>query len=79
MLSILFDTTLRTVHDYWKTITLTIWTLVSKVMSLLFNILPGLFSHPAKIAYKTAAAWECVRKANSKDLTQDLLNQKLWI
>ena len=31
------------IHDYWKialTIALTIWTFVSKVMSLLFNTLP---------------------------------------
>ena len=29
---------LTSVHDYWKTMPLTIWTFVSKVMSLLFNI-----------------------------------------
>ena len=27
------------IHDYWKTIALTIWTFVGKVMSLLFNML----------------------------------------
>ena len=27
------------IHDYWKTIALTRWTFVSKVMSLLFNML----------------------------------------
>ena len=79
MLSVLFDPTLTSVHDYWKTIALTIRTFVGKGMCLLFNILPGLFSYPAKIAYITSAAWECVRKANSKDLTQDLLNQKFWM
>ena len=31
--------TLTSIHDYWKTIALTIWTFVSKVMSLLFNML----------------------------------------
>ena len=79
MLSVLFDPTLTSVRDYWKTIALTIQTFVGKVICLLFNILPGLFSYPAKIAYITAAVWECVRKANSRDLTQDLLNQKLWM
>ena len=29
-------------HDYWRTISLTIWTIVSKLISLLFNILSRL-------------------------------------
>ena len=29
-------------HDYWKTITLAIWTFVGKVMSLVFNMLSRL-------------------------------------
>ena len=29
----------HTVHDYWKTVALTIWTFVAKVRSLLFNML----------------------------------------
>ena len=39
MLSILYGPTLSSIHDYWKTIALTIWTFVGKVMSLLFNML----------------------------------------
>ena len=39
MLSILYGPTLTSIHDYWKTIALTIWTFVGKVMSLLFNML----------------------------------------
>ena len=39
MLSLLHSLTLTSIHDYWKTITLTRWTFVSKVMSLLFNML----------------------------------------
>ena len=39
MLSLLYGPTLTSVQDYWKTIALTVWTFVSKVMSLLFNIL----------------------------------------
>ena len=31
--------TLTSIHDYWKTIALTRWTFVGKVMSLLFNML----------------------------------------
>ena len=38
-LRLLYGPTFTFVHDYWKTKLLTIWTFVSKVMSLLFNIL----------------------------------------
>ena len=38
-LSCLYGSTLTSVHDYQKTIALTIWTFISKVMSLLFNTL----------------------------------------
>ena len=37
VLNFLYSTTLTSVHDYWKTIALTRWTFVGKVMSLLFN------------------------------------------
>ena len=36
-LSFLYSETLTSVYDYWKTIILTIWTFVGKLMSLLFN------------------------------------------
>ena len=39
MLILLYGSTFISVHNYWKTIPLTIWTFVGKVMSLLFNIL----------------------------------------
>ena len=35
----LYGPTLTSIHNYWKTIALTIWNLVCKMMSLLFNIL----------------------------------------
>ena len=38
-LSFLYSPTLTSIHDYWKTISLTTWTFVSKVMSLLFTML----------------------------------------
>ena len=38
MLRLLCDLTLPSIHDYWD-IALTVWTFVSKVMSLLFNAL----------------------------------------
>ena len=41
-LSFLYSPTLTTIHDYWKTVALTRWTFVSKVMSLLFNMLSRL-------------------------------------
>ena len=39
MLSLLYGPNLTSLYDYWKTIALTIWTFVHKVMSLLFNML----------------------------------------
>ena len=39
MLSRLYGPALTDIHDCWKTIALTRWTFVGKVMSLLFNIL----------------------------------------
>ena len=39
MLSFLFHPTLTSIHDYRKTIALTRWTFVGKVISLLFNML----------------------------------------
>ena len=38
-LSFLHSPTLTSIHDHWKTIALTRWTFVDKVMSLLFNML----------------------------------------
>ena len=38
VLSLLYGPTLTSIHNYWKTIALTIWTLVGKLMSLLFNM-----------------------------------------
>ena len=42
MFSFLYDPTLTSIHDYWKTIALTRWTFVGKVMSLLFNMMSRL-------------------------------------
>ena len=44
VLSFLYSPTLTSIHDYWKTIALTRWTFVGKVMSVLFNILSRLVS-----------------------------------
>ena len=41
-LSFLYSPTLTSIHDYWKNHTLTRWTFVDKVMSLLFNVLSRL-------------------------------------
>ena len=41
-LSLLYGPTLTSIHDYWKTIAVTKWTFVGKVMSLLFNMLSRL-------------------------------------
>ena len=42
MLNFLYRPTLTSEHDYWKTIGLARWTVVGKVMSLLFNLLSKL-------------------------------------
>jgi len=42
VLSFLYSPTLTSIHDYWKTIALTRWTFVGKVMFLLFNMLSRL-------------------------------------
>ena len=39
MLSFLYGLTPTSIHDYWKTIALTRWTFVGKVMSLYFDML----------------------------------------
>ena len=41
-LNFLYGLALTSIHDYWKKIALTIWTFVSKVLSLLFNMLSRL-------------------------------------
>ena len=41
-LSFLSSPTLTSIHDHWKTIALTRWTFVGKVMSLLLNMLSRL-------------------------------------
>ena len=38
----LYSPTLTSIHDHWKSHSLTRWTFVSKVISLLFNVLPRL-------------------------------------
>ena len=40
--SFLYSPTLISIHDYWKTIALTRWTFVGKIMSLLLNMLSRL-------------------------------------
>ena len=42
VLSLLYGPTLTSIHDYWKNRSLTRWTFVGKVMSLLFHMLSRL-------------------------------------
>ena len=42
VLSFLYSPNLTSIHDYWKTIALTRWIFVDKLMSLLFNVLSRL-------------------------------------
>ena len=54
----LYSPTLTSIRDYWKTVAMTRWTFVGKVMSLLFNRLSGLvitFLPRSKCLYFMAA------------------------
>ena len=42
VLTFLYSSTLTSIHDYWRKHSLTRWTIVGKVMSLLFNMLSRL-------------------------------------
>ena len=42
VLTFLYSSTLTSIHDYWRKHSLTRWTIVGKVMSLLFNMLSSL-------------------------------------
>ena len=48
VLQFLYGPTLTSVYDYWKNHRLTIWTSVSKAMSLLFNMMSRLVSFSSK-------------------------------
>ena len=43
MLSFLYNPTLTSIHDYWKSVALTRQTFVGKVMSLIFNMLSSFY------------------------------------
>ena len=66
--SVLYGTTLASIRDYWKTIALTRWTFVGKVMSLLFNMLPRLvitFLPRSKLSLgKKNVSWRLLNKPN---------------
>ena len=55
-LNLLYVPTLTSIHDYWKTIILTSQNLVSKVMSLLFNLLSSLVIAFLKASFNFIAA-----------------------
>ena len=55
-LNLLYVPTLTSIHDYWKTIILTSQNLVSKVMSLLFNLLSNLVIAFLKASFNFIAA-----------------------
>ena len=57
-LSILYDPILTSVHDYWKTIALTIWTFVGKGMSLLFNMLSRFVTEKAMAPHSSTIVWK---------------------
>ena len=57
VLNFLYSSTLASIHDYWKTIVLTIWIFVGKVMSLLFNMPSGhSFSSKEQVSFNFKAA-----------------------
>ena len=57
VLSFLYSPTLTSIYDSWKTIALTRWTFVGKVMSLLFNMLSRLIIALILRNYSKEARW----------------------
>ena len=55
-LSFLYNPTLTSIHNYWKNCSLTTWTFVSKVTSLLFNALCHSFSSKGQASFNILAA-----------------------
>ena len=55
VLSFLYSPTLKSIHDHWKNHSLTRWTFVGKVMSLLFNMLSS-FSSKKQASFNFMAA-----------------------
>ena len=62
MLSLLHSPTLTSIHDHWKNHTLTRWTFVGKVMSLLFNMLSRLVIILWTLKYLILLEWEHFRE-----------------
>ena len=79
VLSFLDSPTLTSINDYWKTIALTRWTFVSKVMSLLFNTLSRLVrvflprSKCLLISWLQSASEEILEPTKIKSLTVSII------
>ena len=87
-LSFLYSPTLTSIHDYRKTIALTKWTFVGKVMSLLFNVLSRLvttffFKEQASFNFMAAVIicsdfWVQKNKLSQFPLFPHLFAMKWW-
>ena len=75
LLSFLYSPTLTSIHDYWKTIALTRWTFVGKVMFLLFIMLSRLF-----IAFlpKSKHLWPLLFLSGKNAVPKDVCSWTRW-
>ena len=80
--SFLYDPTLTSIHDYWKTLALTTQTFVSKVMSPLFNMLSRLVTalHLVLGNLMDRGAWQAIVHwaVKESDTTLQLNNVSHW-
>ena len=78
MLSLLYGPTLTSIHDYWKTIALTIWTFVGKGMSLLFNMLSRFVTEKAMAPHSSILAWKNPIDTGAWWTTVHRVSRSLW-
>ena len=75
---------LTSIHDYWKIIALTRWTFVSKVMSLLFNMLSRIViallprSKHLLISWLQSSSTVILETKKIKSLTVSIVSPSIW-
>ena len=83
-LSFLYSPTLTCIHDTGKTIALTRWTFVGKVMSLLFNMLPRFViaflqrSNHLLIAWLQSPSSVILESKKIKHVTISIVSPSIW-
>ena len=80
--ALLYGPALTSIHDYWKKHSLTLWTFVSKVMSLLFNTMSDLVFTKAGLwvtgAQSVTHAQSCLATQSAHGSCFSLKSFSLW-